>query len=286
MRIVTWNMAFWSHRAAHERAWHWFLKTLQPDIALCQECVPPNWVWKEWTVFWDKAAPDSKQSWGTALVTQLPANSTRLLELDLWLAQLPDRIPGKNELAGIHKADGWLATVEINIPFIGPTLVVSVHNPFYPIERERLKGIDISSMKLKKNKDLWFLDVLFYFLREHLGSRLIVGGDFNYSRLLDELYGERGNREFFDRISDEGFISFHRLFHEADEQTFFKKGGMEHQLDYLYGDSPVASYVLSCEVVPYIQVKELSDHAPLIANFSSKPILQKKTRSLMRKNCF
>ena len=89
-----------------------------------------------------------------------------------------------------------------------------------------------------------------------------MGGDFNYSRLLDELYGERGNHEFFDRISDEGFISFHRLFHEADEQTFFKKGGMEHQLDYLYGDIPVASYVLSCEVVPYIQVKELSDHAP------------------------
>ncbi|MDH5744684.1 MAG: hypothetical protein OEZ52_14155, partial [Candidatus Aminicenantes bacterium] len=148
----------------------WLLEELQPDIALCQECVLPDRAWKEWTGLWDKAAPDSKQSWGTALVTRLPAKPVRLPELDSWLAQLPDRIPGKDELAGIHRADGWLATAEIDMPSIGPTLVVSVHNPFYPIECERLRGIDISAMKLKKNKDLWLLDVLFYFLRERLRS--------------------------------------------------------------------------------------------------------------------
>lgn len=266
-------MGFWSHRASHERAWYWLLETLKPDIALCQECIPPRWARKDWTIFWDKAAPDdSKQPWGTALLTRLLAKSARLPELDLWLAQLPDRVQGKDELAGIQKADGWLATAEINIPFIGPTLVVSVHNPFFPIECERLEGIDISSIKLKKNKDLWLLDVLFYFLRERLENQLIVGGDFNYSRLLDDLYGERGNHEFFDRIRDEGFMSFHRMFHEADEHTFFKKGAMGHQLDYLYGDSSVASYVESCEVVPYTQVMELSDHTPLIADFGSKPL--------------
>lgn len=35
-------------------------------------------------------------------------------------------------------------------------------------------------MKLKKADGLWLLDVLFYLLRGRLGSRLIVGGDFNY----------------------------------------------------------------------------------------------------------
>ncbi|MDH4218025.1 MAG: hypothetical protein OEZ52_14160 [Candidatus Aminicenantes bacterium] len=106
---------------------------------------------------------------------------------------------------------------------------------------------------------------------------MIVGGDFNYSRLLDDLYGERGNHEFFDRIRDEGFMSFHRLFHETDEQTFFKKGGMEHQLDYLYGDTPVVAHVESCEVVPYAQIEELSDHTPLFADLGSEPLQRTKT---------
>jgi len=272
MRIVTWNMGYWSHRAAHEKAWHWLIESLRPDIMLCQECVPPEWVQEEWTVFWARATPYGKQPWGTALVTNLPASPTRLPDLDLWLSSLPAMILGKNEPAAIQKADGWLATAEVDIPSLGPTLVVSVHSPFFPIESERLEGIDISAMKLKKNENLWLLDVLFYFLRERLGNRLIAGGDFNYSRLLDDLYGERGNHEFFDRISDEGFVSLHRMFHDADEQTFFQKRGLGHQLDYLYCDKPMSGYVSSCKVVPYSEVKGLSDHAPLVADFNPEPV--------------
>jgi len=254
---MTWNMAYWSHRASHDKAWEWLLEKIQPDIILSQECVPPNWIGKEWIVLWDKAFPNGKQPWGTAILTRLPSSSTRLPELDLWLTALPKLAPGKNELSAIHRIDGWITTAEINIPFIGPSLVVSVHNPSYPIELERLEGIDISAMKLKKNKDLWLLDVLFYFLRNR---------DFNYSRLLDDLYGERGNHEFFDRIGKEGFVSLHRIFHDADEQTFFKKGGMKHQLDYLYTDGSIAKHAVSCKVIPFSQVAEFSDHAPLVAD--------------------
>jgi exonuclease III len=270
MRIVTWNMGFWSHRSSHDQAWHWLLETLQADITLCQECVPPDWIGKEWTIFWKKAPPPhSKQPWGTALVTRLPASSTRLPELDMWFSNLPDRSPGENEISWIHSTDGWLASAEIEIPNVGLTLVISIHNPSYPIERERLAGIDISAIKLKKNKNLWLLDVLFYFLRDRLGKGLLLGGDFNYSRLLDDAYGESGNHEFFDRIRDEGFLSLHRMFHEEDEQTFFRKRTLGHQLDYLYADSPVAKFVVSCDVVPYTEVNEFSDHTPLVADFGS-----------------
>jgi len=108
----------------------------------------------------------------------------------------------------------------------------------------------------------------FFFLKRHLEKPLLVGGDFNYSRLLDDLYGERGNHEFFDRIQTEGFFSLHRKFHDSDQQTFFQKRGRGHQLDYLYGDKTVGEMASSCEVCDYDQVQDFSDHAPLVADFN------------------
>lgn len=108
---------------------------------------------------------------------------------------------------GIHKADGWIACGHVDLPRLGLTLVASVHSPAYPVEPARLAGIDVTGMKLKKNPDLWFTDILFHSLRAQLGQRLLVGGDFNASRLLDQTLGERGNNEFFNRIANEGFVS-------------------------------------------------------------------------------
>jgi hypothetical protein len=266
MRIVSWNMGYWSHRKTHDRAWRWLLDTLRPDVVLCQECVPPGWVRDGWTVIWERVYPESRQPWGTGIATRLPAEPVRLPEVDGWFGRLPSRVPGKDGLAGIHRADGWLASATIAIPTMGPVLVAAVHSPSYPIERSRLTGIDVTAMKLKKNPDLWFLDVLFYFLKQRRAIPLLVGGDFNASRLLDETLGDRGNNEFFDRIAAEGFLSLHRRFHDADERTFSQEGRGPHQLDYLYADGQVASAVTRCDVIPYEQVEGLSDHAPLVAD--------------------
>lgn len=93
---------------------------------------------------------------------------------------------------------------------------------------------------------------------------MLVGGDFNASRLLDETLGDRGNNEFFDRIASEGFVSVHRLFHDRDERTFFHKHRAHHQLDYVYADAPVAAQAKRCEVQP---PSEYSDHAAIVAEF-------------------
>ncbi len=267
MRVATWNMAFWSHRPEHDRAWHWLLDTMKPDVALVQECVVPNWVPSSgWSVHWARAYPESKQTWGTGIVARHPIKPARLPDLDAWLATLPPSVPGKGGLPGIHRTDAWLASGVLAVPSLGPTVFHSVHCPAYPIERRRLDGIDISGMKLKKNPELWFTDVLFFFLKNL--DQAFVGGDFNASRLLDVTLGERGNNEFFDRIASEGLVSLHRKFHDHDQQTFFQNRKAPHQLDYLYGDAKVAARVSSCDVVPYEQVREYSDHAPLVANLA------------------
>ena len=47
MKLVSWNLgAGWGRwrddPALHERAWHW-LAAFDPDIALLQATVPPDW---------------------------------------------------------------------------------------------------------------------------------------------------------------------------------------------------------------------------------------------------
>lgn len=267
MRVVTWNMAYWSHRATHDEAWRWILTELRPDVLLCQEAVVPDWVAADHSVIWSRAYDAGRQPWGTGIVSRLRCSPCRIPGLDTWFEALPATIEGRAEKAGIHRADGWLASARIEAPALGTELLVaSVHSPAFPIEKARLAGIDYAAMKLKKNPDLWFLDVLFFFLKAQLGEKLVVGGDFNYSRHLDVTLGkERGNNEFFDRVATEGFVSLHRLFHDADEQTFFKPGRAAHQLDYLYTDAALRVHARSCCVHP---VTAFSDHAPLVADLA------------------
>jgi endonuclease/exonuclease/phosphatase (EEP) superfamily protein YafD len=130
-------------------------------------------------------------------------------------------------------------------------------------------GSRIHQQDVAATPDLWFLDVIFHHLRPLLGSQLIIGGDFNASRKLDETLGERGNNEFFDRINDEGFVSLHRLFHSADQRTFFARGRAEHQLDYLYADAPVVRFARSCTVQPE---SEFSDHSAIVVDFGDEPV--------------
>ena len=265
MRVVSWNMAYWSHRRHHEQAWRWIIDELSPDVLLVQEAVIPEWVQRRWGVHWTRAYETGRQPWGTGLVTSCAFEPARVPALDDWFRSIPASVPGNPAKAGIHQADNWFACAHVELPRIGRTLLGSVHSPSFPIERSRLRGVDVSAMKLKRNPDLWFLDVLFHFLRPRLGQRLVVGGDFNASRLLDTTLGERGNNEFFDRIGDEGFVSLHRLFHDADERTYFKLGRAPHQLDYLYADAPAAATCRACTVHP---CGDLSDHAALVADFA------------------
>jgi exonuclease III len=262
MRIVSWNMAYWSHRKHHDDAWRWVLDDLRPDVLLVQEAVVPEWVHQKLGVHWTRAYETGGQAWGTGIVTTYPFIPVRIAALDDWFRAVPRMVPGKSENAGIQQADGWFAAARITLPVVGDVFVGSVHSPSFPIEKSRLRELDVSAMKLKKNPDLWFLDVLFHFLRPMIGTKLIVGGDFNSSRLLDATLGERGNNEFFDRIRDEGFVSLHCLFHESDERTYFKAGKAPHQLDYLYADAPVAESCRGCTV--RLDNMEYSDHAPLL----------------------
>ena len=260
-------MAYWSHRRHHEAAWRWVIDVLQPDVLLVQEAVIPDWVHARFNVHWTRAYEAGQQTWGTGIVTRYPLERACIPALDTWFQSIPANVPGTDTTARIHRGRTRASCPRVDLPAIGPVLIGSVRSPSSPIEKSRLSGIDVTAMKLKKNPDLWFLDVLFHFLRPMLGERVLVGGDFNASRLLDITLGERGNNEFFDRIRDEGFVSLHRLFHDADERTYFKSDKAPHQLDYVYADAPIALYCRDCKVA---QSNEYSDHAAIVVDLADE----------------
>jgi exonuclease III len=261
-------MGYWGHSRQHDAAWRWLLEEQCPDIALLQECKPPSWANERAQVLFERAFPESRrQQWGTALVTNgLPTERVFLTEVEDWFAQLGPDAPKES---GATRLRSWCVSASVELPAIGPVVVLSVHNPFFPIVQKFLEGVDVSEIKLKHQRSkVWLLDVLFYFLKGRLDRPLVVGGDFNYSRLLDEPR-PRGNNEFFDRIQEEGFVSLHRKFHAGDEQTFFDPKKRLHQLDYLYADSSIAGRVTACYVVKYDKVRNFSDHAPLVAEIDA-----------------
>jgi hypothetical protein len=183
MRLVTWNMGYWGHSRAHAAAWHWLLEELRPDIALLQECVPPIWAYEQGTLRFERAFPDNKrQRWGTALFTRVPSTAAELPEVAAWF----ESIQRPDVVCSAARLSGWCVASRVTLSPGSETLLISLHNPFFPIARELLFGRDIGAMRLKYNKNLWLLDVLFYFLRFRLeqGQSLLVGGDLNYSRLL------------------------------------------------------------------------------------------------------
>lgn len=266
MRIVTWNMGYWGHVPTHDAAWHWLLDELSPDIALLQECVVPSWVEERATVLFDRAYPNyPNQRWGTALVTKgLEIVPARLEEIETWLATLGEHAPQECSATRLR---GWCVPAHVSLPDGSSALFISIHNPAFPIERDLVKDCDLTGIQLTLNSDVWLLDVVSHFLTHQLGEPLLVGGDFNCSRLLDEPI-PRGNAEFFDRLENDGFVSLHRRFHDSDEQTFFRKGRRGHQLDYLYADTTLAGRADDCRVIPRQIVESYSDHSPVVAKLA------------------
>jgi hypothetical protein len=149
MRILTWNMGYWGHSKAHAVAWQWLLDELRPDIAMLQECVPPGWAEQRGTLRFAPAFPDNKrQRWGTALFSRVPSTPAELPEVANWL----EDIQRTDVICSAARLSGWCVTAGATLDPDSETLLISLHNPFFPIAGQLLVGRDVSAMRLNLNK--------------------------------------------------------------------------------------------------------------------------------------
>jgi len=259
MKIVSWNV-----RRANSKSdvWDVFSK-LNPDIALLQEVTnfSPEIQSKYKIIFENAIAKTCKpQKFGTAILTK---------------GEITEEIKLKSEYDWVNNERelfyGNLLCYKIRLSDAKSFNVISVYSPAWPIDEKRIKGIDISSVKLESDPQLWLTEILWSCLKNTIPKtehQWIVGGDFNSSETLTGKWGT-GSKEIIDRMNALGLIECLRHYQGVLTPTFKnpKGGKILHQLDHIYVSETLIPDLTSSNVGDKNVIFEnsLSDHLPVIA---------------------
>lgn len=190
-----------------------------------------------------------------------------------------ERVPLRSGIAWVDaELDGFtgnLLAYQVVVPGHAPLTVVDVYSPAWPLPRERLAGVDVASVKLTQNRDVWVSDLLVAALRQRGDDgEWMVGGDFDACETFDGWRGgPRGNRDWLDRMAALGFTECPRSHQGRLTPTFRRPGVREprSQIDHLFVTPALARGLRACSVGDGERAygAGLSDHLPIIAEFSS-----------------
>lgn len=263
IRTLTWNC----RRATRtDQLWD-YLTELAPDIALLQEvgAVPAEIEFKYDVRFrYATGRTGQPQRFGTALLVRGTIND------EIQLNSSYDWV--RAELAHFS---GNLLAYQVTVA-AGETLnAINVYSPAWPVNRDRLKGFDVSAVKVALNRDVWLADILFHALKYapiQSQERWLVGGDFNLCETFDSWKGgPRGNREYLDQMQNIGLTECLRYTTGELTPTFKKVGSekMTNQIDYFWVTQALKTSITSRTVGDGNRVfgQSLSGHLPVIADF-------------------
>jgi hypothetical protein len=254
MRVATWNMSHWQ-RTPEQRAAGWeLLASLDLDIALVQEAVPPPDVPAVYRV----GGIGERRKWGSAVV----CFGEGLTEID----RIRSPHGAGQELDLLQTFPG---SVAIGQPAgDDPVVYVSAYGVMNG-------GYAVTTMH-KVLSDLTPL------LDRDIGKRLIIGGDFNCSTQLGGRDRPR-HRNLFDRFATLGLVDL--LARTADSRPRLEgcpcaddpcrhaqtlrhaRSRVPWHNDYLFATAPLAERLRDCQPLAVDDQWALSDHYPVIAEF-------------------
>jgi len=260
MRVVSWNLAYMKPARFKEvenrrRQWE-FLGDLQPDIAMLQECRPEDLI--------NLAPFEMKNEY--KVLAKIPlkwsACSALLLRSDFIAEHLPSSSPWLEYLSG------YLCLASINI-YRRKILIVSVHTPAKVVNDPRVSQDDHIKIKRPSLELAWHNDLAVAALADiSVGfDGFIISGDWNTARLFDKIMGGTACAEFFAMRTDNGWYESLRKFYADEVQTFLAPKGKPYELDHMFTDSALYEKLVRCEVMRSEMSDDLSDHAPIVANF-------------------
>ena len=153
--------------------------------------------------------------------------------------------------------------------------IISVYSPAWPVDPVRLKGIDVTPVKLTQNNEVWVTELLWSALKNAGLSgdkQWVVGGDFNSSETFDYTFSS-GNAEILSRMNNLGLTECLRAYKGKLTPTFrnASDGKVVHQIDHLFVTNNLYSEIENCTTgkQPVIFEKSISDHLPIVADFKS-----------------
>jgi len=260
----------WNVRRAKRESLVWdVISQISPDIITLQEVITiPNSIKDCYSIYLRKATSKNgnKQIFSTAIFVK--GEITKEMQLF-------------SEFEWVNREleyfEGNLLSCEVGKEGLFPINVVSVYSPAWPVDNQRLKNIDVSSVKLKLNPNVWCTEILWSALISNSNIKnenWIVAGDFNSSVTFDYLWkgGPRGNQEIIDRMNLIGFTECLNSYSGELVPTFKNpKGGKTiHQMDHMYVTEHLFSSLDKSYVGDSFEVfeKSISDHLPIISDFN------------------
>ena len=273
MRIITWNV---HHANKDSSVWKLLIK-LQPDIILLQEVgdMPGN-IKQIYDVLSKNAVKKTgePQNFSTAVLVK---------------GKIVKEIPLSSEYEWVNRELEFFKGNFIGC-FVQPNdheqiNVVSVYSPAWPVNKNRLIGIDVAQVKLKNNPEVWPTEIIWSALKNTISDKekWIVGGDYNISETFDKEWQDKnskkfgirsyGNKEILNRMNKLGFTECLRKFNKNIIPTFkHSSGEVAHQIDHLFVTNELYAELRTCEVgdQSIIFGNSQSDHLPIIADFKEK----------------
>jgi hypothetical protein len=248
MRVISWNMGMNDPRfkkpGIHDQAWHYLLG-LGPDLAFVQETRPPSWVRGEGQLISGPLAV-----WGSAIFSpRYPLQ--------------PFRLPDESRLRALGS---YVAVGMASLPDGSDAFVASIHARAAPATKRQLGNLDPRTIARLSVSQPKVNDLIFFELKELVGSRFLAAGDWNTGRTQAS---PTAGVEFFDRIHASGwFDCVADTFQGEEQRTWFGRGTVV-QDDHAFCDPSLGELVRK---QPWVADDaalhlSLSDHAPLIVDF-------------------
>jgi exonuclease III len=261
LKVVCWNVK----RAKKEKDILWNkILSFDADILLLQEVISfPQQILDLYKIQERKATKKngSDQLFSTALLVKAEiCYEIKLFSKHDWVNKELDFFKGNLIAFKIRFKDIYLN-------------VVSIYSPAWEINRDRLRGVDISMVKLEKNPDLWCATIFRDALKNNMlldDHPWIIGGDFNSSPTFDKTFSS-GCQESIDRYYALGLKECLKEYNGKLIPTFKNTNGgrVVHQIDHLYVTNQFYENLNNCYVTEQNEIfdNNLSDHLPIIANF-------------------
>jgi len=237
------------HKHEIQESWAYLLNELNPDIALLQETVPPTDHSCSSYLIYGEAGDTykGKRGWGSAVLTK---NMT-LRELSF-----------ENQYAGALVGGEVTLSNEVTLTVFS----------LYGLMEHGYSTTTVHRM---------LSDLTFILNGEGVykgkNQRVIIGGDFNASLQCDEdwrkkhprrTYYRNAHRILFARLRDFNLHNCFSRFYSSPVQTLRHRSSEKPwQNDYIFVTGELQSHLTSCKVIDSAEVKNLSDHNPVIAEF-------------------
>ena len=260
MKICCWNVR---RATASSDAWG-ILDEISPDLALLQEVGSiPQFLFDKYQA---KIAPAVKkdgaaQNFHTAILVR---------------GEIGESIHFRTPWEWVNRELEFFAgnIVACHVKVNGtPLRAMSVHSPAWPVDAGRMRGVDVSVLKLAGKPEIWVTEIIWAALHDHSSNSeipYVVGGDLNASETFDLTWGS-GNKEVLDRMAALGFTECLRHSIGALEPTFRnpRDGKVIHKIDHLFVSASLEENLTRCHTYEPERIfnQSLSDHLPIVAEF-------------------